>query len=236
MKFRLLLILSALALWCWTHPPVLQIWAGHDFDAVRHMRAHGAACWPTLHGVRIQATRGGVQALAEWCRHLELSRSILSQNIANARTTKTADGTPYRRQFVLVDGQGQTQLGVDQGDYNWVYDPSNPNAVQEGDHQGYVAMPDVNEIQERACLDRAEQQLREYRQALKRLSDMVDPHGRMHLDPLVSEPAAPPEDGELSPASNRVSFESLMNSMSDQPHQALPAQPAAQEGLGTVAE
>ena len=231
MKLSLLFIVAALALWCWTHPPVLQIWAGRDYQAIRHMRAHGGVCWPTLHGVRLQADAGGVQALAEWCGHLELSRSIVSQNIANAHTTKTAEGTPYRRQFVLVNEQGQSQVGADQGDYNWVYDPTNPNAVQAGDHQGYVATPNVDEPHERACLEHVEQQLREYRQALKELSQKVDPYGRMHLDPRVSE-----QPDEVTPAPQAVSFESLMNSLSDQPHQALPAQPAAQESLGAIAE
>jgi len=232
MKLRLLLILSLLALWCWTHPPVLQIWAGRDQQAVRHMRAHGGVCWPTLHGVRIQANAGGVQALAEWCRHLQFSRDILTQNIANVHTAKTADGTPYRRQFVQVDAQGQTQVCIDQDDYNWLYDPTNPNAVQEGDHMGYVAMPNVNEASERACLEQVDQQIREYHQALKELSQMVDPNGRMHLDPLVSERPLLPVSQELvgeSAKTGGVAFESILNSVSDQPDQTLPAQPATQE-------
>jgi len=180
----------------------------------------------------MQVDRGGVQALAEWCRHLQLSRSILTQNIANVHTAKSADGTPYRRQFVLVDEQGQSQVGTDRGDYNWVYDPTNPNAVQEGEHKGYVAMPNVNEAVERAGLEQLDQQLREYHQALKEISHMVDPGGRELLDPQVSEEPAP----VVPPDRQGVSFESILNLVSDQPDQALPAEPTAQERLGAVAE
>ena len=232
MKFRLLLVLSGLALWCWTHPPVLQIWAGRDYQAIRHLRAHGAACWPTLHGVRIQANGGGVQALAEWCRHLQLSRAIVSENIANVHTLKTAEGIPYRRQFVRVDEQGQSQIGTDQGDYNWVCDPTSPDAVQEGDHKGYVAMPNVNEQYERESLEQIDQQFREYHQALKELSQTVDPHGRMMLDPRVSEEPVP-EGEKVKPVGQGVCFESILNSLSDQ---SLPAQPAARERLCAVTE
>ena len=50
---------------------------------------------------------------------------------------------------------GQTAVGVevtgvqaDNSDFRWVYDPSNPKAQKEGEHKGYVAMPNVNIISE----------------------------------------------------------------------------------------
>ena len=107
---------------------------------------------------------------------------VTSNNIANAHTTKTADGTPYRRQFVQVAsqdasasesayeqasmnkefsnifeetgvgyaGRGAKVDGVreDASDFNWVYDPSHPDAMKEGPKAGYVAKPNVNIIQE----------------------------------------------------------------------------------------
>lgn len=213
MKLRLLLLLVLLASWCWMHPPFLQLWTGRcSSDQLAFLRARGAHVRPTLHGLRIEADRAGVQALACWCAHLQMSRDITSENLANCRTARTADGTPYRRKFVTVTPDGQSMVREDRSDYNWVYDPANPNAEKENEHSGYVPMPNVNEAMERANLERIDQELSRYRQALEELSRMVDPTHRLALDPLVEEPAAPPpplrcEDVEP------VSFESLMNSV-----------------------
>lgn len=106
---------------------------------------------------------------------------LISQNIANANTVKTADGTPYRRQYAVASPEQKANfesefstasfdfdaemkgasgtaafkgggVGVsaatDQGDLKWVYDPGNPNAQQEGEHKGYVGMPNINIIAE----------------------------------------------------------------------------------------
>ena len=94
---------------------------------------------------------------------------IISQNLANANTTRTADGTPYRRKTVtFAEKSGQTTFShvlgkaayshgyTGQGvkvsgvydDYatemNMVYDPSHPDA----DENGYVTYPNVNIITE----------------------------------------------------------------------------------------
>lgn len=94
---------------------------------------------------------------------------IISQNVANASTTRTADGTPYRRQLVtFTEKPGQTSFSHILGraayshgysgngvkvngvyeDYktemNMVYDPSHPDA----DGNGYVTYPNVNIITE----------------------------------------------------------------------------------------
>lgn len=94
---------------------------------------------------------------------------IISENVANANTTRTADGTPYRRKVVYFEekggqtafsrvlgeaaynhgysGQGVKVRGVLK-DYdtemNMVYDPSHPDA----DENGYVTYPNVNIITE----------------------------------------------------------------------------------------
>ncbi len=94
---------------------------------------------------------------------------IISENVANANTTRTADGTPYRRKMVTfaekggqtsfsrVLGQaayshGYTGHGVKvtgvyedyEAEMNMVYDPSHPDA----DENGYVLYPNVNIITE----------------------------------------------------------------------------------------
>jgi flagellar basal-body rod protein FlgC len=114
---------------------------------------------------------------------------IVSNNIANAHTTKTADGNPYRRQIAVVSsqdasafdsayeqasmggefsnifdetgvgyrGRGAKVDGVaeDNSDFNWVYDPSHPDAMKEGPKAGYVAKPNVNVIQEMTAMMQA---------------------------------------------------------------------------------
>ncbi len=107
---------------------------------------------------------------------------VISNNIANANTTKGVDGSPYRRQMVSIstqdadafnsafskasmdgefnnifdenasgfNGHGVKINGVaeDDGDFRWVYDPSHPDSIKEGPKAGYIAMPNVNIIEE----------------------------------------------------------------------------------------
>ena len=92
---------------------------------------------------------------------------IISENVANANTTRTADGTPYVRKVVTFEekgkqtpfsrilnksfdrysGEGVKIGGVykdTQTEMNMVYDPSHPDA----DENGYVLYPNVNIITE----------------------------------------------------------------------------------------
>ena len=99
---------------------------------------------------------------------LNAERSRLNataSNLANARTTRTADGGPYKRldpvfQAVPVANRFQELAndptaraasvvevrGVqqDQSPPQMVYDPSHPDA----DQNGYVSLPNVNVVQE----------------------------------------------------------------------------------------
>lgn len=90
---------------------------------------------------------------------------VISENIANANTTRTAAGTPYRRKVtVLQQGKGDpfssylqdaqnTAAGngvqvaaivEDMSDFKLDYDPANPDA----DANGYVQLPNVDEVKE----------------------------------------------------------------------------------------
>ena len=92
---------------------------------------------------------------------------IISQNVANANTTRTEEGTPYRRKIVTFQerttditsfgtifrrargmdvGDGVKATGVfeDQSDLTMVYDPSHPDANEDG----YVLYPNVNIVTE----------------------------------------------------------------------------------------
>lgn len=92
---------------------------------------------------------------------------IISENVANAKTTRTADGTPYRRKVVTFSekdsqtsfsrvlnqerdnysGKGVKVNGVYEDTWTEMtkaYDPSHPDA----DENGYVTYPNVNIIAE----------------------------------------------------------------------------------------
>ncbi len=94
---------------------------------------------------------------------------VISENVANANTTRTEDGTPYRRKVVTFEekgagsgasfssifnerrssyvGSGVKITSVQEDtwtDMNMVYDPSHPDA----DENGYVTYPNVNIVTE----------------------------------------------------------------------------------------
>lgn len=91
--------------------------------------------------------------------------NLISSNLANANTTRTPEGGPYKRKDAVfaatpmenkfsrtldgASGQQVRQVQVsriveDQNPPRIQYDPSHPDA----DPQGYVAMPNVNVIEE----------------------------------------------------------------------------------------
>nr|WP_201024993.1 flagellar basal body rod protein FlgC [Ferroacidibacillus organovorans] len=102
-------------------------------------------------GLTISAT--GLTANRLWL-------DVISNNIANANTTRTPSGGPYRREQVVLSSIPSSFQGVlgnavnasmsgggvmvqsivkDPSPFRLVYDPTNPNAVN-----GYVQMPNVN--------------------------------------------------------------------------------------------
>jgi flagellar basal-body rod protein FlgC len=81
-----------------------------------------------------------------------LRMDVTAENLANAQTTRGADGNPYRRkEVVLAERPGGAPGGVevaaiteDQTPLKTVYDPSHPDA----DARGYVQMPNVEPVAE----------------------------------------------------------------------------------------
>lgn len=65
----------------------------------------------------------------------------IAANIANAETTRTAEGGPYRRRVAVSEGNGtQVRVVNDTTPGRMVYDPGHPDA----DASGYVRMPNVD--------------------------------------------------------------------------------------------
>jgi len=85
----------------------------------------------------------------------QLWMDVVSSNLANADSTKAANGQPYRRKEIELSQAspsfGEVLGGVqvdgivnDPSPLRQVYDPGNP----EANKQGYVAMPNVNPVSE----------------------------------------------------------------------------------------
>lgn len=93
-----------------------------------------------------------------------LRMDVISQNIANASTTRTAAGEPYRRRVAVFAERGGTpfqsyledateasgggvvvsSIATDMSNFKSEYDPDHPDA----DADGYVQYPNVDEVTE----------------------------------------------------------------------------------------
>lgn len=96
-----------------------------------------------------------------------LRMDVIAQNIANVDTTRTEDGTPYKRKTVIFEeriadkpfsdyfnsalvnystggGIRATEIVEDNSEGPKVYDPDHPDA----DEEGYVTKPNVNIVEE----------------------------------------------------------------------------------------
>lgn len=101
-----------------------------------------------------------------------LRQDVIADNIANANTTRTANGGPFRRSRVVLEQRaagpdwrspflpGALDNGVGDGvrvveieedldaEMRMVYDPTHPDAIQSGPRAGYVEYPNVNVVTE----------------------------------------------------------------------------------------
>jgi flagellar basal-body rod protein FlgC len=98
-----------------------------------------------------------------------LRMDVTAENLANAQSTRTASGGPYRRKEVVLEAAGDggfasalasaragnanggadggvrvAGIAEDQSPNRLVYDPGHPDA----NAQGYVSMPNVNPVTE----------------------------------------------------------------------------------------
>jgi flagellar basal-body rod protein FlgC len=111
---------------------------------------------------------GGLDISASALTAQRLRMDVTAENLANAQTTKGADGQPYRRKEVVLREVAQggfgaqltaamgtgaksrpggvevAEIATDQTAGKMVYDPSHPDA----NAQGYVQMPNVDTVTE----------------------------------------------------------------------------------------
>lgn len=101
-----------------------------------------------------------------------LRLDVIADNIANANTTRTAEGGPFRRSRAIFEsraddpfwrspflpkaldnniGKGVRVIGIEKdmdAELRLVYDPTHPDAIKTGELTGYVEMPNVNIVSE----------------------------------------------------------------------------------------
>ncbi len=100
-----------------------------------------------------------------------LRSDVIADNIANASTTRTPEGGPFRRSRVILrprveqlyfrtpflpegldNGVGRgvrvVEIQKDDSPPRLVYDPTHPDALKSGPKAGYVEMPNVNIVTE----------------------------------------------------------------------------------------
>ena len=93
-----------------------------------------------------------------------LRMDVIAENIAGSNTTRTENGEPYRRKYVVFQertndrdfssffkraktvGKGVRvlQIGTDMSEFKYDYNPTHPDA----DENGYVRYPNVEVVQE----------------------------------------------------------------------------------------
>lgn len=107
----------------------------------------------------------GINSTSSALEAERIRMEVISQNIANANTTRGVDGLPYQRQQVVFETLLNQQTGSDPSSVTgsgvqvariekdhraprMVFDPSHKDA----DSNGMVAMPDINIHEEMADL------------------------------------------------------------------------------------
>ena len=100
-----------------------------------------------------------------------LRMDVISNNIANASTTRTTEGGAFRRRRVVLrprndmlefrsrflpqalwrgmgEGVRAIKIEEDRSPLRLVYDPTHPDALKSGPKKGYVEYPNVNIVNE----------------------------------------------------------------------------------------
>lgn len=113
---------------------------------------------------------------------------VTSSNMANANTTRTAEGGPYQRRdpvfttqevasqnFGSLMGEALTGVRVDDvirdtSEPRKVYDPSHPDAGDDG----YVAMPNITMVEEMVNMLNASRSYEAQLTAMKGVVDMAE--------------------------------------------------------------
>ncbi|MBU6429118.1 MAG: flagellar basal body rod protein FlgC [Cyanobacteria bacterium REEB65] len=93
----------------------------------------------------------GIDIAASGLTAQRFRMDIIASNLANASTTRTPQGGPFRRQLAVFQARQGATPGVkvvgiqqDMSPFQRIYEPGSPDA----NAQGYVEMPNVNPVLE----------------------------------------------------------------------------------------
>ena len=116
--------------------------------------------------------------------------NVISMNLANANTTRTSEGTPYRRKTAIfqttpvvnpfynqfqdllenqIYGVKVTKIVPVSGEFKKIFDPSHPDA----DENGYLYLPNVNLVQEMVQMLNANRSFEANAAAIKTAKEMA---------------------------------------------------------------
>jgi flagellar basal-body rod protein FlgC len=126
----------------------------------------------------IQGIGGQVDAAVSGLRVQSMRMNVIATNIANANTSRTASGEPYRRKDVVIHTTGGDTPGaitakvVDdtKEDFKRLLQPGHPDA----DPSGYVRMPNVELPVEMMNMVAASRAYQANAAVLKRFQDLMD--------------------------------------------------------------
>ena len=124
----------------------------------------------------------GIQSTAAALDAERTRLNVISENIANADTTRGPDGKPYQRQVVVFESALQQAMngaqvptlrvaGIekDPRPFEEIYEPGNPDA----DAHGMVAMPNVDVHEEMADMISASRTFEANLAVIKNARDMA---------------------------------------------------------------
>ena len=115
---------------------------------------------------------------ASGMRAQRTTMNVISSNIANAQTTRTAEGGPYQRKDVVfrentfekeLSSVDVEEIVTDPRQGNRIFEPDNPDA----DENGYVTMPNVNMMEEMVNMIGATRAFEANTAAVKAQKDMA---------------------------------------------------------------
>lgn len=116
--------------------------------------------------------------------------NVISMNLANSNTTKTEDGTAYRRKTAIfrtvpvkrsfednlrnsldnqITGVEVTKIAPVKGKLKQIFDPTHPDA----DKDGYLYLPNVNLVEEMVQMLNANRSYEANASAIKAAKDMA---------------------------------------------------------------
>lgn len=83
--------------------------------------------------------------------------NVISQNLANISTThnEAGEAAPFQKRYVVlqaddgIGGHGSAgvkvaSVEIDDAEPRYVWDPTHPDAIKQGAHQGHVAYPNID--------------------------------------------------------------------------------------------